>query len=341
MRDLGTLAAALSIFAALSASAQNVITIKVGPGGQYARIADAVGVANDDGDSGNYYIINLVPGTYLNDFPTVLRPMTIQADPAAAPNRAILQATVPLPNEKGIIVTLASLTIRRLVFTGAQISNDLGGNGVGIRDQTPDGTPASLVVDDSVFKHNQQGILQCCNTAEMITISNSQFRNNGNPDPDFFQHGIYIGPAAHLAVVNSLFCGQLFGHAVKSRAAQTIVADSQVYTGEGAPASAGCRVGSASFNIHVANGGIAVISGNTLVQGPSAQNRKIVSYGDEGMTYRDNSLAVTKTSFVSTAGSIGISDPPCVPVGHAGNSYTGLRKIVDPAGCFAPGHIGK
>src|SRR5262249_28280283 len=101
MHALGTLVlAGLSTFLALSASAQNIFTINVGPMGRYAHIADAVEVANSDADTSNYYVFNLAPGIYVNDFPTVLRPMTIQVDPAAAPNRATLQATVPLPNEK-------------------------------------------------------------------------------------------------------------------------------------------------------------------------------------------------------------------------------------------------
>jgi hypothetical protein len=73
MHALGTLAVGLSIFLALSASAQNVITIKVGPAGRYTHIADAVEVANNDGETGNYYVFNLASGIYLNDFPTVLR----------------------------------------------------------------------------------------------------------------------------------------------------------------------------------------------------------------------------------------------------------------------------
>ena len=320
-----------------STNPPKTITINVGPGGQYAHIADAVGVANSDGDPRNYYVLNLVPGTYLNDFATVFRPMTIQVDPTFAPQRAILQATVPLPNQKGIILTFASLTVRGLEFTGAMIGNGLGGNGAGIRDQIPDNTPASLVVDNSVFHDNQEGILQCCDADETVRIVNSQFKNNGNPDQNFFQHGIYINQAAKLEVINSLFCGQLIGHEVKSRAAQTVVTGSQIYTGEGAPASTGCRVGNASFNIQVANGGIAMISGNTLVQGPSAQNHKIISYGSEGVSYVDNSLTVSNNRFFSTAGSIGISDPPCVPVQlDATNTFSGLSAIVDPAGCSAP-----
>ena len=341
MRHLGTLVALVLTVAASSASAQSVFTLTVGSGRQYAHIADAVTVANRDGSLANYYVINLAPGTYTNDFPTVSRPMTIQVDPAFAPQRATLMATIPLPNKKGIILTVSSLTVRGLVFTGAQISNNLGGNGAAIRDQNPDNTPGSLVVDNSVFYDNQEGILQCCDADEKITIINSQFKNNGNPDPDFYQHGIYINQAANLTVVNSLFCGQLIGHDIKSCAAQTVVVGSQIYTGEGAPASTGCRTGNASFNIQASNGGIVVVAGNTLVQGPSAQNHKIVSYGAEGMSYPNNSLTVSKNSFVSTTGSIGISDPACVPVELDGNTFTGLGAAVTPASCIAPSGLVK
>ena len=336
MRNLGTAVAVVLTVAASSASAQSVFTLTVGLGGQYAHITDAVAVANSDSDLGNYYVVNLAPGTYINDFPTVLRPMTIQVDPAFAPQRAKLQATVPLPNQKGIILTFSSLTVRGLVFIGVQISNDLGGNGAGIRDQNPDNTPASLVVDNSAFHDNQEGILQCCDAQETITITNSRFRNNGTSDPDFFQHGIYINQAANLTVANSLFCGQLIGHDIKSRAAQTVVVGSQIYTGEGAPAWTGCRTGNASVNIEAPNGGIVVVAGNTLVQGPSAQNHKIVSYGAEKKSYANNSLSVSKNSFVSTTGSIGVYDPACVPVVFDSNTFTGLGVVLNPANCIAP-----
>ena len=69
MRSLGTIAVVMSILAAASVSAQNFITLTVGSGGQYAHIADAVAVAKGDDDLGNYYIINLAPGTYLTDSP--------------------------------------------------------------------------------------------------------------------------------------------------------------------------------------------------------------------------------------------------------------------------------
>lgn len=318
------------------------VVITVGPGGQYQHLADAVAVANADLDPGNSYVINLMPGTYLNDFPDpILRPMTIQGDPAFASQRAVLAATVPLPNQKGILLTFSSLTVRRIEFTGAYIDNSLGGNGAGIRDQNLENTPAALVVENSVFHDNQAGIMQGDDSAENVTIYNSQFVNNGNPNICCFTHGVYVDEAAALFVGESLFCGQLIGHEVKSRAAQTAVIGSQIYSGEGAPASSGCRVGNTSFDIEIANGGAGFVWGNTLVQGPSAQNYKIVSYGAEGINFATNSLIVGRNSFTSTANSIAVSDlsylyGPCVPVELIDNTFTGVGTIVDPPGCIAP-----
>jgi hypothetical protein len=320
------------------------VDISVGPGGQYQHLRDAVAVANADPNPSNTYVINLAPGVYLNDFPApIVRPMVIQTDPSIAQTGAVLRATVPLPNAKAILLTFASLTVRGIEFTGAYIDDSLGGNGAAIRDQNPEGTPAALVVDNSLFHDNQAGIVQGDDSAETVTIVNSQFINNGNPDICCFTHGVYIDEAASLTVTGSLFCGQLIGHEVKSRAAQTTVMGSQIYSGEGAPANSGCRIGNASFDIQIANGGVASIRGNQLVQGPSAQNHKIVSYGAEGVNFATNSLSVANNNFVSTANSIAVSDlsylyvAPCVPVQLAGNTFSGISEIVDPPSCVAPG----
>jgi hypothetical protein len=325
---------AMSLLASPSLAGE--VDFSVGSGGQYQHLADAVAVANADQDLSNSYVINLAPGIYANDFAEIDRPMTIQTDPAFAPQRAVLQATVPLPNEKGILLTFASLTVRRLVFTGAHIADSLGGNGAGIRDQNPEGTPAALVVENSLFHNNQAGILQGDDSAETVTIMNSQFKNNGNPNICCYTHGIYIDEATSLTVEGSLFCGQLIGHEIKSRAAQTAVIGSRIYSGEGGPAGSGCRVGNASFDIEIANGGVGIVRHNQVVQGPSAQNYKMVSYGAEGINFTTNSLIVANNTFTSTANSIAISDPPCIPVQLTGNTFNGVDEIVDPPSCIAP-----
>lgn len=318
---------------AMPAFAGNIV-IMVGPGGQYQTISAAVAAADADADPGNYYVVNVMPGTYTNDFPYVTRPMTIRVTPGYAGQKVVLQATENLPNEKGIILATASLTVNGLTFTGAKIANWVGGNGAGIRDEITG--PGSLIVRNSTFTHNQEGILDDGDPDETITIINSRFRNNGNTNPNYFQHGIYIGHSGSLTVSNSLFCGQLFGHDVKSRAAVTTVENNDLYVGE-ANAALGCNAGSGSFAVDVPNGGVATVSGNQIIQGDAAQNHNMVAYGEEGLTYGDNGMLVSDNSFLSTAtfSATAVFDPNCVTVDLAGNSFQGVATIVNPPQCAA------
>ena len=77
--------------------------------------------------------------------------------------------------------------------------------------------------------------------------------------------------------------------------------------------------------------------GNHLIQGPASQNYKIIDYGEEGLSYPDNSLVVTDNNFVNTAPSAtGIYDPNCIPVQTSGNTFTAVNTPVDPPQCEAP-----
>ena len=213
------------------------LVLQAGPGGQYQSISAAVDAADTDADLGNYYEIKVMPGTYTNDFPYVMWPMTIEVNPNHMGSPVVLKATVGLPNEKGIILTVASLTVNGLTFTGAQIENSLGGNGAGIRDQNT-GPGAVLMVLNSTFTGNQEGILTGNDAGETITVMNSQFTNNGNANISYFQYALYVNEAGSLTVSNSLFCGQLIGHDIKSRAQVTIVNGNQLYDG-----AANCTLG--------------------------------------------------------------------------------------------------
>jgi len=259
-----------------------------------------VDAANADTNLNNAYDVQVLPGTYTNDFPTVTRPVTIEVDPCCAGQAVVLNATIDLPNQKGIILALASLTVNGLTFQGAHISNALGGNGAGIRDQNTFPS-AKLIIQNSLFTGNQEGILTGDNPDQVVMVSNSSFVNNGNPNPSFFQHALYANGGTMLSVSNSLFCGQLIGHSVKSRAAATITS-------------------------------------NTLVQGPNSPNLKIVDYGEEGLTYGSNSLVVSGNNFTSigTSSATAVYDPNCVPAQLSNNSFTGITTQLDPANCAAP-----
>lgn len=324
--------ATVGISAAAAPAERNAIVLSVGPGGQYQAVSAAVSHADADTAPGNYYDIQIMPGTYTNDFPYVTRPLTIEVNPNYAGQPVVLKAMENLPNQKGIILTVASLTVNGLTFTGAQIANALGGNGAGIRDQNTG--PAHVIIQNSTFTGNQEGILTGDDPNETITILNSKFINNGNPNSNYFQHGLYVNQAGSLTVSNSLFCGQLIGHDVKSRAAVTTIEGSQLYDGA-ANSAVGCRAGSSSLAIDVANGGAATISGNQIIQGAASQNYKMVDYGEEGLIYNNNNLLVSGNSFTSsgTASATAIYDPSCVTAQLIGNSFSGVTTIADPANC--------
>ena len=93
-----------------------VITLTVGPTGQFASINAATSFADTDANPNNSYDILVAPGTYINDFSNVTRPMTIEA--ATPGSQVLLLATVPPPNLKGIIWTDSSLTVNGLTFKG-------------------------------------------------------------------------------------------------------------------------------------------------------------------------------------------------------------------------------
>lgn len=336
MLKLCLFVAAFISFLASGAQATNYVTLAVPD--SYPTISAAVAVANTDTNRSNYYLIIAQPGTYKDDFPTVNRPMTLEVDPAKLGEPVILQATIPLPNQKGIILNHSSLTVIGVTFTGAWIDNSLGGNGAGIRDQSTEPN-SHLIVYNSTFSDNQEGVLTGVNPTQTIKFAYTKFKNNGNPDENYFQHGIYVGSAGQFTVDHSVFCGQLIGHDIKSRAAKTTITNSRIYDGQ-ASAADGCRTGSSSFAIDTPNGGNVTISGNQLVQGTASPNYKVVAYGEEGMAYSSNSMIVGNNSFTTYEPNTTMVYIPNCPVKVqqlSTNTFsgigTGVGTIVNPAGC--------
>jgi hypothetical protein len=325
---------------AISTSAALADTLMiVGPGGKYPTISKAVDDANLDPNLDTYYIVEVIPGTYTDDFPHVTRPMTIRVDHRYTDQQVLLKATEEVPNRKGIILTEASLTVDGLTFIGAKIANSLGGNAAGIRDQSTTG-PVRLTVRNSKFIENQNGILTGANPEEAITVENSIFKSNGNAtitEPPFCcQHALYVGQVGSLTVRNSLFCGQLVGHDIKSRALMTSVLNNMLY--DGAPNFVlGCTAGSTSFAIDVPNGGVVRISGNQIIQGGETGNSSLVAYGEEGLRYGNNHVDVSGNIFKSSGvtEATGIYDPNCITVRLRSNTFSGIKTIMDPPRCAA------
>ncbi|MGC8536471.1 MAG: hypothetical protein ACP5QR_13230 [Rhizomicrobium sp.] len=251
--------------------------LTVGTSGDFGTISDAVSYADSHG--GTYYTIQITPDTYLNDFPVVTVPLTLEVNPTTL-GPVILQATIAPSNLKGIVTTTASLTAIGLTFEGAAISDSYGANAAGIRAQA--GTNV-LTVEDSIFRNNQNGILIDDYSTGTASISNSQFIGNGvatGPNAGH-EHAIYAGLVSSLNVSGSTFCGTMVGHDIKSRAASTTITNNTLFDGAG-DAALGCPAGSTSYAVDVSNGGHAQMSGNKIVQGADTQNYTMVSYGAEG-----------------------------------------------------------
>jgi len=285
-------------------AAAGLITLDVNPNGTtpYRTLGAAVATANADLNPINLYILRLAAGTYTNDYANVRRTMQIVG---AGAGSTILKSTQALPNQKGIIHTTASLLVKGVTLTGAFISNNLGGNGAGIREQM---TGAGILrVEDTVFDGNQTGILTAGSKHQAnVVIIGSQFRNNGNASKNSGQeHALYVGDAASLTVLDSVFCGEVgAGHNIKSRAARTTISGVDSYEGV---AGGGCTgAGNASRGIDLPNGGVALLNDVDLFQGPGSPNWSLMSYGVEGIKHPVNSLTMRDVDMVSTRGGVAI-----------------------------------
>ncbi len=193
-------------------------------------------------------------------------------------NRTILQYNDEIPNGKGIFVfeipgTSDNADIENIVFDGARVSDNDGGNGAGIRYQAN-----NLTVNNCKFMNCQNGILEghgSVSTSNVIII-NSEFYNNGyqlQDDPNFsgYEHNIYISASADtLEVMNCWFHhprGQ--GNSLKTRAQRSFILYNLIdeeATGYG------------SWELNIAQGGLNVIMGNVIIQGPAGANHGIVGY---------------------------------------------------------------
>ncbi len=267
---LGYFLAPVLVAALAMAATASAATLKVGPGDKYKTIAAAV-AASHDGDT-----IDVRPGIYLNDFAEIGTKIKLQA----VGGFAKLKATVPIPNEKAILITATDITIRNLQFIGAQVSQGDGGNGAGIRYQS-----GNLTLSECYFTGNQAGILGVGDGTGTVTIEKSEFYRNGAKTGSSagYTHNLYLGGLAKLTIADSYFHGANVGHEIKSRAAVTVITNTRVVDGP---------TGTASYSIDAPNGGAVTIANAQIEQGPLSQNPNIIAFGEEGSLYPGSKLVI-------------------------------------------------
>ncbi|SEC58606.1 Right handed beta helix region [Nocardioides exalbidus] len=271
------LAAGLLVAAPASASyddpsrAQAPRTWHVGPDRDLTTPSAAAAVAGD-GDT-----VLIDPGTYAGDVATWTQDdLTLRGDGG----RVHLRADGNDAQGKAIWVVAGDrTTVDRIEFSGATVPDR---NGAGIRAEGTD-----LTVTRSWFHHNEMGILTGADPESDLVISRSRFFRNGFGDG--YSHNLYVGNVRSLTVTGSWLSRADTGHEIKSRAARNTIVGNRISDGDA----------TASYSIDLPNGGLSLVAGNVVVQGPRSENPALVSYGAEGLTNPSRTLWVVHNTFVN------------------------------------------
>ena len=176
------------------------------------------------------------------------------------------------------VVRSARFTVDGFDFEGAQVP---ARNGAGIRFES-----GWLVVRNCSFTHNEMGLLTSNDPHAVLEVENSEFAYNMRPDGH--NHNLYIGQIARATVTGSYLHHARTGHLLKSRAAISHILYNRL-TDDG---------GSASYELEFPNGGVAVVVGNIIQQGPLTENATLISYGAEGYLWPLNQLSLAYNTLV-------------------------------------------
>ncbi len=173
-----------------------------------------------------------------------------------------------LSNGKGIFVIAGNnITIDNLEFRNAKVVDN---NGAGIRQEG-----RNLVVRNCIFFNNEMGIL--CGTIPQCktTIEFCVFSQNGSTANPGYQHNVYINNIDTLIFqYNSSINAIAEGHELKSRAKYNYIAYNRIANIDSED----------SRTIDLPNGGITILIGNVIEQGPNSANNNIIGFGLEGLS---------------------------------------------------------
>ena len=253
--------------------------LQVGAGQTYAVPSAAAAVAQD-GD-----VIKIAAGDYRGDVATwSANNLTICG---VGGGRAVLYAPASISNGKAIwVISGNGDTIDSIDFHNATVPDQ---NGAGIRAENT----GSLLVRNSGFFDNDEGLLSDNTSTATITIEGSEFARNGYGDGQ--SHNLYIGQIAKLTVRNSFFHEAKIGHNLKSRAASNDIQNSYFMDGP---------TGTSSYLADFPNGGAVYLRGNLLQKGPLSENHTAaIAYGEEGLPWSTNTLTMVHNTVVMNSGS--------------------------------------
>ncbi len=258
------------------ASGAQAATLTVGPGRTFATPCAAFAAAVE------LDVIEIdASGNYAGDVCAITRnDLVIRG----VNGRPVIDAAGRSAEGKAIwVIKGIDTVVDNIEFTGATVPDR---NGAGIRQEG-----RHLTVRNSVFHHNENGILSGADDQSDIVVERSVFAFNGFGDGA--SHNIYIGHVRSFTLRGSWSHDAVVGHLVKSRAATNRIEYNRLTNEQG---------GNASYEIDLPNGGFSVVIGNLVQQGPAAENGAIVSYGLEGATHPSQELYLVHNTLVNDRG---------------------------------------
>lgn len=271
MRSLSNLL--LILILSITSSLVQARVIRVGPTGDYQRIADAANHAKD-GD-----IVEIMAGEWRGDVALWnQKELTIRG----VGGRPVLLADGKSMEGKAIwVIRKGDFLIENIEFRGTRVAD---GNGAGIRFEG-----GKLVVRNAAFHDNQMGLLTSPDPKAELVIENCIFADapaQSRPLP----HLLYVGAIASVRVSGSRFHRGHVGHLIKSRAKITDLRYNLIFD---------TVQGQSSYEIDLPNGGDATILGNVIGQSESSQNPVVIAFAAEGKTWPSNRLKVIHNTMIS------------------------------------------
>jgi len=253
--------------------APNPTPLRVGATREITSIADAARRVRD-GDT-----VEIDAGSYRGDIAVAVwqqNRLTLRA----VGGRVRLLAHGASAEGKAIwVIRGEQVSVEGFDFEGTRVATR---NGAGIRFET-----GQLTVRDCRFVDNEMGLLTSNDAGAELVVEFSEFAHNLRPDGH--NHQLYAGTIGRLAVTSSYFHHGTIGHLLKSRAAVNHIHYNRL-TDEAS--------GRSSYELEFPNGGVAVVVGNLIQQGPKTENSIMISYGAEGYRWPVNVLALANNTLV-------------------------------------------
>lgn len=227
-----------------------------------------------DGDT-----VELLPGEYKGSVLLENRRLTVRGAAGKAP--VIKGESKAVPAKALWTVRGGQVTLQNLEFRGARSTE---GSGAGVRHEG-----GELFVNACSFFDNEHGLVAANDDKATLRIEASVF-GQAPKVVGGLHHLLNVGRIAKLSVTGSRFQQGYEGHMIKTRARENLIAYNFIHDGQR---------GGASYEIDIANGGIATVLGNVIGQGADSQNPVMVGYGSEDRSWDRNTLVVAHNTFIN------------------------------------------